>query len=78
MSALMAERVISVAPSTILRWVQRYVPEFERRWSPFAPQAGGSRRVDETYVNVGGRWTYLYRAVDGRGKTIDFPAESKA
>ena len=29
-------------------------------------------RVDETYVRVKGRWTYLYRAVDSRGQTIDF------
>ena len=28
--------------------------------------------MDETYVRVKGRWTYLYRAVDSRGQTIDF------
>jgi transposase-like protein len=27
--------------------------------------------VDETYVKVAGRWTYLYRAVDQRGQIID-------
>jgi IS6 family transposase len=27
--------------------------------------------VDETYVKVAGRWTYLYRAVDQRGQVID-------
>src|ERR687884_804058 len=27
---------------------------------------------DETYVKVKGRWTYLYRAVDRTGQTIDF------
>ena len=27
---------------------------------------------DETYIKIKGRWTYLYRAVDGRGQTIDF------
>ena len=32
----------------------------------------GSRRVDETYVRVGGEWAYLYRAVDSAGDTIDF------
>jgi transposase-like protein len=29
-------------------------------------------RVDETYFKVRGRWTYLYRAVDKFGNTIDF------
>jgi transposase-like protein len=32
----------------------------------------GSWRVDETYVRVKGKWTYLYRAVDSGGATIDF------
>jgi transposase-like protein len=31
-----------------------------------------SSAVDETYVKVRGRWTYLYRALDKLGNTIDF------
>ena len=31
-----------------------------------------SWRVDETYVKVGGRWKYLFRAVDKHGQLIDF------
>ena len=27
---------------------------------------------DETYIKVRGEWTYLYRAVDRDGKTLDF------
>lgn len=30
------------------------------------------RWVDETYALVAGAWTYLYRAVDATGQTIDF------
>ena len=33
---------------------------------------GRSWRVDETYVRVAGKWTYLYRAADSAGATIDF------
>jgi IS6 family transposase len=28
--------------------------------------------MDETYIKVEGIWTYLYRAVDSLGQTIDF------
>ena len=28
--------------------------------------------MDETYVRVGGKWKYLFRAVDKRGRLIDF------
>jgi hypothetical protein len=60
LAEIMAERGISVAPSTILRWVQHYAPEFEKRWNRFARPVGGSWRVDETYVKIRGRWTYLF------------------
>ena len=33
---------------------------------------GGSWRCDETYIKVKGGWTYLYRAVDKQGRTVDF------
>ena len=29
-------------------------------------------QVAETYIRVAGEWTYLYRAVDGRGATVEF------
>ncbi len=32
MTKAIAERGVAVSHSTILRWVQRYVPEFEKRW----------------------------------------------
>ncbi len=32
----MAERGVVLVHTTILRWVQRYVPEFEKRWSRYA------------------------------------------
>ena len=69
---MMAERGLSLAHTTIMRWVQRDVPEFEKRWSRFARPVGGSWRVDETHVKIKDLWTYLYRAVDKAGKTVDF------
>jgi transposase-like protein len=69
---LVADRGISVTHTTILRWVQRYLPEFEKRWRRYARPVGGSWRMDETYIEVHGQWVYLYRAVDKAGQTVDF------
>src|SRR5450755_3946571 len=50
--AMMGERGIDLAHTTILRWVQQYSPEFQKRWNRFARTVGGSWRMDETYVRV--------------------------
>ena len=69
---MMGERGIGLAHTTILRWVQHYTPEFEKRWQRYARPVGSSWRCDETYVKVKGNWMYLYRAVDKAGQTVDF------
>jgi hypothetical protein len=63
--------------STIGRWVLRYAPELNRRVRREIRQPNRSWRVDETYIRVGGVWTYLYRAVDSAGETIDFMLSPK-
>jgi len=69
---LMAERNLSVDHVTIWRWVQRYAPELNHRCRPQLRNTNRSWRCDETYLRVAGKWTYLYRAVDSQGDTIDF------
>ena len=64
---MMADRGITLTHTTILRWVQQYLQEFEKRWSRYARPVGGSWRMDETYIKVRGSWAYLYRAVDKAG-----------
>ena len=74
---IMSERNLNVDHVTIWRWVQRYAPELNRRCRPQIRDTNRSWRVDETYCRVAGRWTYLYRAVDSTGATIDFLLSAK-
>ena len=69
---MMAERFLSIDHSTIARWVLHYAPILNQRIRREMRRPNRSWRVDETYVRVAGKWTYLYRAIDSAGDTIDF------
>jgi transposase-like protein len=69
---MMAERGCEVDHSTVHRWVIKIVPLFEKAFRKHKRPVGKSWRMDETYIKVRGEWTYLYRAVDKEGKTVDF------
>jgi transposase-like protein len=68
---LLAERGITVDHVTVYRWVQTFTSEFIDAARPARHSTGDRWFVDETYVKVAGRWTYLYRAVDQHGQVID-------
>ena len=74
---IMAERGLSVDHVTIWRWVQRYAPVLNQRVRRELRCPNRSWRVDETYIKVAGNWTYLYRAVDSAGETIEFMLSPK-
>ena len=72
LASMLADRGVEVDHTTLFRWVQPYAPTLERRIRRHLRPCNGSWRVDETYIKVRGVWTYLYRAVDSVGQTIDF------
>ncbi|WP_243526887.1 IS6 family transposase [Bacillus pseudomycoides] len=69
---MMEERGLSIAHTTIMRWVHQYGPQLEEKVRHHLKSTNDSWRVDETYIKVKGQWMYLYRAVDSEGNTIDF------
>jgi len=72
LAAMLSDRGVTVDHTTLFRWVQTYAAELEQRVRRHLGPCTGSWRVDETYIKVKGAWTYLYRAVDSLGQTIDF------
>ncbi|MEP4708913.1 MAG: IS6 family transposase [Pseudophaeobacter sp.] len=69
---LRAERSITVDRSTVYRWVQKFGAELTKRTEGYLRRASVNWHVDETYIRVGGRWRYLWRAVDAHGQMVDF------
>ena len=52
LAEIKAERGVSVAPSTILRWVVHYAPEFETSWSRFAPRSFRNQICNRTVASA--------------------------
>lgn len=69
---LLAERGIGVDRSTVYRWVQKFSPELTKRTEKYLRRGSVDWHVDETYIRVGGKWRYLWRAVDANGQMVDF------
>ncbi|MEH7215881.1 IS6 family transposase [Bacillus toyonensis] len=69
---MMEERGLSLAHTTIMRWVHQYGSELNERIRKHLKSTNDSWRVDETYIKIKGDKRYLYRAIDSEGNTIDF------
>ncbi|WP_159516951.1 IS6 family transposase [Sunxiuqinia indica] len=69
---LLLIRGVKIDHSTIQRWVDKFTSLIEANMHKRKQQVCDSWRMDETYIKVGGKDRYLYRAVDKYGNTIDF------
>ena len=70
-SEILRERGVNVHHSTVYRWVQEYAPILYQIWKKKHKKAYYKWRIDETYIKIKGKWSYLYRAIDAEGHTLD-------
>jgi putative transposase len=69
---IFAERNIHFDHSTLNRWVIKYSPQLEANFRTIKRNVADSRRMNETYIKIKGKWVYYYRAVDKHGAIVDF------
>lgn len=69
---ILAERGVIVDHATLNRWVVKFSPMIANEAQKRKSKTANSWRMDETNIKVKGEWTYLYRAVDRDGQTLDF------
>ena len=69
-AAWLAERGISVDPSTVSDWVRVFTPRFIAVARAHRSRVSQRWRVDETYIKIAKRWHYLVRAIDEHGHIL--------
>lgn len=74
---LLAERGVYVDPATINRWVVKFGPSLSHNIRKQHYPRTMCWHVDENYIRVGGKWRYLWRIVDQRGRFVDFRLTAK-
>ena len=47
------------------------MPQFYIKFGRKSIKAYYKWRIDETYIKIKGKWSYLYRAIDAEGHTLD-------
>jgi putative transposase len=72
LAEILVERGVTIDHTTLNRWVVKFAPLIAASAQCRKRPTANSWRMDETYIKVKGRWTYLYRAVDRDGQTLDF------
>ncbi len=63
-SEILRERGVNVHHSTVYRWIQEYAPILYQIWKKKHKKAYYKWRIDETYIKIKGKWSYLYRTID--------------
>ena len=74
---LLAERGIAVSYETVRRWVNHFGPIIAADLRKRRPKPHSIWHLDEVYLKIDGKMTYLWRAVDAEGEVLDVLVQSK-
>jgi putative transposase len=74
---MLAERGIDVSYETIRRWILKFGPAIAANIRSRRVRPSGIWHLDEVFVRIGGKRTYLWRAVDDEGEVLEVLAQSR-
>ncbi len=73
---MLAERRIDVSYETVRRWVLKFGSIYARKLNKSRPRASGQWHLDEVFVSINGKRSYLWRAVDDEGEVLEVLVQS--
>lgn len=74
---MLAERGIDVSYETIRRWILKFGPTIAASVRSRRVKPSGTWHLDEVFVRIAGKRTYLWRAVDDEGEVLEVLAQSR-
>ena len=74
---LLSERGIEVSCETVRRWVLKFGPIYARTLNKSRPRPSSQWHLDEVFVLINGKRSYLWRAVDSEGEVLEILVQSR-
>jgi putative transposase len=74
---LLAERGIDVSYETVRRWALKFGQTYAQRLRTTRPRPDVRWHLDEVFITVNGKRSYLWRAVDSEGEVLDILVQSR-
>jgi len=74
---VLAEHGIEVSYEMIRRWILKFGSSIAASVRSRRVQPSGTWHLDEVFVRIGGKRTYLWRAVDDEGEVLEVLAQSR-
>src|SRR3712207_4441181 len=74
---LLAERGIVVTYETVRQWCLKFGQQYANQLRRRRPQPGDKWHLDEVFLKINGKTSYLWRAVDQDGNVLDILVQSR-
>src|SRR3712207_5737332 len=74
---LLAERGIIVTYETVRQWCLKFGQEYANQLRRRRPKTGDKWHLDEVFLKINGKTSYLWRAVDQDGNVLDILVQSR-
>ncbi len=74
---LMFERGVLLTYETVRNWCTKFGQDYANKLKRRRPQPGDKWHLDEVYLTINGKRSYLWRAVDQDGHVLDILVQSR-